>query len=439
MTTRRDSIAFRPGRLGGLETKNRLIRSATYENAAAASGEVTEQLLDMYRALARGGVGTIITGASSVHPNGLAPPRMFRADNDSFLPSLKKLTEAVHGVGNGCKVILQLNHPGRQIRTATMDLTALPALPPSLAALLKKKKPESPSPRAHHPEVEPVAPSALYDPFFHRTPRALTMEEVEGLIVAFAAAIGRAREAGFDGVQLHAAHGWLLSSFLSPHTNSREDRYGGCTANRARIITEICERARVKVGSGFPILVKMNTTDFVSGGLEMDEAAEIGFILANTGICAIETSGGTREALTRPEEELGWKPYLVAESRTGITSKDQKGHLTEMGVKSASIVYSTKEGTTDLAHRVGKGLSANKTRVVMHPFEPSINDFKPVINKIKMQERPEIIVMICFENDYVGILRAAKVMKPDVKAMYGAYAIATPKMLAKFPDLVPNV
>jgi 2,4-dienoyl-CoA reductase-like NADH-dependent reductase (Old Yellow Enzyme family) len=155
----------------------------------------------------------------------------------------------------------------------------------------------------------------------------LSLDEVEEIIDAYAAGIGRAQEAGFDGVQLHAAHGWLLSSFLSPRTNQREDRYGGSTENRTRIVTEIHERARKKVDEGFPILIKFNTTDFLPSGIDTGEALGIAAILAKIGFAALETSGGMWENVTRPREELGFAPVLLPESRTEIRKKDHEAYF----------------------------------------------------------------------------------------------------------------
>jgi 2,4-dienoyl-CoA reductase-like NADH-dependent reductase (Old Yellow Enzyme family) len=175
--------------------------------------------------------------------------------------------------------------------------------------------------------VEPTAPSAVYDAIFDRTPRALTVEEIEEIIESFAEGVRRAQEAGFDGVQLHAAHGYLLSSFLSPRTNRREDQYGGSIENRTRIIKGIYQRARRKVGDRFPILIKMNTTDFLPGGMDLNEAVRVAKMLSEVGFAAIETSGGMWEALTRKKEELGWLPVLLPESRTGIKDQDQEAYF----------------------------------------------------------------------------------------------------------------
>jgi 2,4-dienoyl-CoA reductase-like NADH-dependent reductase (Old Yellow Enzyme family) len=161
----------------------------------------------------------------------------------------------------------------------------------------------------------------------------LTIEEIDEIIESFSEAIRRTREAEFDGVQLHAAHGWLLSSFLSPHTNHRTDRYGGSTEKRTRIMKEIHDRALRKAGGDFPIMVKMNTDDCFPGGIDQDEAVRIAEELARAGYSAIEASGGTWEALTRSEEELGWKPVLIPEARIGIKTRGQEAYFWETARK----------------------------------------------------------------------------------------------------------
>jgi 2,4-dienoyl-CoA reductase-like NADH-dependent reductase (Old Yellow Enzyme family) len=218
----------------------------------------------------------------------------------------------------------QLHHPGRQV----MDLSAgLPPMPPALIARLQRMQRAPQMPEEPHGEIEPTAPSAIHDPMFQRIPRALTIEEIEQIVEAYAEGIRRAEEAGFDGVQLHAAHGWLLSSFLSPHTNRRDDRYGGSAENRTRIVCEIYECARKRVAAGFPILIKINTTDFIPGGTDADEAGEVAAILAETGFAAIETSGGMWEAVTRTRDELGWLPVMIPEARVGIKTPEQEAYF----------------------------------------------------------------------------------------------------------------
>ena len=146
------------------------------------------------------------------------------------------------------------------------------------------------------------------------------------------------------------------------------------------------------------------------------------------------TSGGVDEALT----QRGFKTFFRINNTAGY-SKAMLGLLADMGAKNVSVVYLTKEATSDLAKDVEKALTAKAVKVTMHPFDPSITDFKPIVNKIKLQDKPDVIAMVGYENDYVGILRAAKVLKPDVKAMVGVWSLATTKMAEDFPDLMNDV
>ena len=287
-------MAFSPGQIGSLEIKNRLVRSATFESRAE-NGKATDELVEFYSTLAKGGVGLIITGHCAVHPEGYMTPRMTRISHDCFIPGLRKISNVVHGVGTGCKILLQLNHPGRQTLPGT--------------------------------DREPIAPSAVYDSLYKRIPREMTAGEIEEMVDCFAEGIGRAREAGFDGAQIHAAHGWLLGSFLSPHTNRRQDGYGGSTEKRTCIIREIMKKGRKKVGDDFPILIKINSDDCFPGGINLDEALRIVKEFFTLGFSAVEVSGGVRESLARPEEELGWKPVPIPEARVGIAREDQEAYF----------------------------------------------------------------------------------------------------------------
>jgi len=326
MVTRKDSVVFTPARIGELEIKNRLVRSATYENAATREGEVSDFLVDLYCTLAKGGVGLIITSAASVYSKTVQLFGM-RADSDSFIPSLKKIPRVIRESAPDCKVMLQLAHPGRQVINRKDGAKLSSVVPQAFLAYIRRH-PELRLPSEEAPHVvEPTAPSAVYDAIFDRTPRALTVEEIEEIIESFAEGVRRAQEAGFDGVQLHAAHGYLLSSFLSPRTNRRKDQYGGSIENRTRIIKDIYRCARRKVGDRFPILIKMNTTDFLPGGMDLNEAVRVAKMLSEVGFAAIETSGGMWEALTRKKEELGWLPVLLPESRTGIKDQDQEAYF----------------------------------------------------------------------------------------------------------------
>lgn len=327
MATGKDSIVFTPARIGQLEIKNRLIRSATYENAATEEGEVSDFLVELYRTLAKGGVALIIASVASVYSKARQMHLGMRVDSDSFIPSLKKIPHVIRESAPDCKVMLQLGHPGRQVINQEDAIKLLPVLPQAFLAYIQRH-PELMLPLKEAPHVvEPTAPSAIYDPIFDRTPRILAVEEIEEIIESFAEGVRRAEEAGFDGVQLHGAHGYLLSSFLSPRTNKREDQYGGSLENRIRIIKDIYQRAREKVDEHFPILIKINTTDFLPGGMDLAEVVQVGRALSEIGFTAIEASGGMWEALTHKQEELGWPPVILPEARTGIKAWDQEAYF----------------------------------------------------------------------------------------------------------------
>ena len=286
------SLVFEPGEIGGLMIKNRLVRSATYEGMASEDASVTGKLVELYKTLAEGGVGLIITGYAYVQPGGKPLPRQTGIDRDDLIPGWRKIAETVHEHGDGCKVAIQLVHCGRQ------------------SFFLEKT----------------VAPSAVLDPFSSNMPREMTIEEIEETIEAFAEAARRTKEAGFDAVQLHAAHGYLLSQFLSPHTNRRTDEYGGSTENRIKIVEDIYKRTVEKTGKDFPILIKMNVDDFLEGGIDLNESRKIAQRLSKMGFAAIETSGGMDETAIRDEEELGWTPAYPSFCRINIRYKDEEAY-----------------------------------------------------------------------------------------------------------------
>jgi len=257
------SILFEPIELNGIKISNRLVRSATNDRLADLSGKVNDSMIDVYEALAEGGVGLIITGHAYVTWNGKASPEMIGIHEDDMIPDLKRLVQAVHKYDS--KIMLQINHAGRQTSTATIGET-------------------------------PVAPSAVYNPLTEETPRELTAEEIEALIDVYVAATRRAISAGFDAVQIHCAHGYLGSQFISPYTNKRADQWGGSLENRMRFPLEIYRRIRKLAGESYPVMIKLNSEDFLDGGLALDDSAQIAKILSREGIDAIEISGSMAEA-----------------------------------------------------------------------------------------------------------------------------------------------
>ena len=202
MTTRENSIVFKPGRIGNIELKNRLVRSATYENAANEDGTISEKLLEIYRELARGGVGLIVTGIAGTYPKALAPHRMMGIYDDVFIPGLKKIPQAVKEADSSCKVMIQLHHPGRQVLDAESTSKLMPYLPQTFLAYLERHPELMQTQEEPDHKIEPVAPSEILDSLFERTPPALTLEEIDDIIAAYAEGIRRAQEAGFDGVHV---------------------------------------------------------------------------------------------------------------------------------------------------------------------------------------------------------------------------------------------
>jgi 2,4-dienoyl-CoA reductase-like NADH-dependent reductase (Old Yellow Enzyme family) len=275
---------FEKSTINRLSLANRFVNSATWDGRADDNGFCTQRNIDMLVERARGGVGLIITGMAYVQADGRAAPWQLAVHGDEFVPGLTEMTKTVHDTQ--AKVILQLAHGGCYAPTA---LTG----------------------------QEVVGPSVNDSDLFPKC-REMTLLEIQKIAEAFGKAAGRAKKAGFDGVQLHAAHGYLLSEFLSPFFNKRTDNYGGSIENRARILLEAFQAVRNEVGEEYPVLVKINSEDFVEGGLTVGEMLEVCVMLEKAGMDAIEMSGGTifasgaysscrMGALDSPEKEVYYK------------------------------------------------------------------------------------------------------------------------------------
>lgn len=274
------SILFTPLKVGTVEIPNRFVRSATHDFMAGEDGSVTERQVALFRRLAEGEAGLIITGHAYVNPAGKAMRGQNGVDDDSKIEGLRRVAQAVHNFPS--RLFLQVSHAGRQTKEKICGCT-------------------------------PLAPSAVFEPTFNITPREMTEEEIERTVCDFIQAARRAKEAEFDGIQLHVAHGYLLSSFISPHTNRREDAWGGSTANRTRIVVKILRGIKTLLGEAFTVIIKLNSSDFLPAGLHLEESAEIARILVDQGVEGIEVSGGMTEAGQgsvwkglRPEEKEGY-------------------------------------------------------------------------------------------------------------------------------------
>ncbi len=253
---------FEQTELCGIKLKNRIIRSATHEGMGDITGRPQKTLEDLYERLARGGVGAIISGITGIQQDGKNAANMTMIDRDDYVDDYKALVNIAHA--HGVPIIMQIAHAGRQTYASVTGQT-------------------------------PVAPSAIKDKVFSdEVPQELTEDQIKEIINNFVNAIIRARKAGFDAVQLHAAHGYLLSQFLSPYMNVRNDRWGGNTEDRFRILAEIFRGAQKKVGN-YPLMVKLSASDKCDNGMRVDEAIRIAQYLQEAGCGAIEVSCGVAE------------------------------------------------------------------------------------------------------------------------------------------------
>jgi len=275
------SKLFETGEINGMRLANRFVRSATWEGMAADDGACTPKLIDLMVNLAQGGVGLIISSHTYVSPEGQASPWQIGVYDDKLIPGLEAMAAAVHE--NGGKIVMQLAHAGY---FANAKLTG----------------------------QTPMAPSNA-EGFAKGERQEMSADDIHGVVKAYGAAAQRAQTAGFDGVQIHSAHGYLLSQFLSPAFNHRKDEYGGDIQNRARALVEVLREIRQAVGKDYPVLVKINCQDFIDNGLQPEDSLQACKMLVENGIDAIELSGGV---LISPK---------LSPSRMGIKSEEKEAYF----------------------------------------------------------------------------------------------------------------
>jgi len=264
-----------------LELKNRFVRSATNDNLAD-DGMVTDDQVDLFRELAEGEIGLIVTGGLYPTKEGKGPIGQTAADKDEAIPSLMRLVSVVHE--NGGKIAAQIMHCGWNT----------------------------------NPEVsgfQPVGPSATVHPFTGREIRELSSDEVHELVEAYVQAARRVIEAGFDAVQLHGAHSWIISAFLSPATNKRQDEWGGSPENRFKFVRQICQGIRKLAGPDFPLLVKLGIKDYHAEGKPTTEGIEAARLLETDGVDAIEVSEGLEPDRAHHIRLDAMSPYYIEECR----------------------------------------------------------------------------------------------------------------------------
>jgi 2,4-dienoyl-CoA reductase-like NADH-dependent reductase (Old Yellow Enzyme family) len=272
---------------------NRLVRSATWEGMCEPDGRPTQKLAECYDNLAKGRVGLIISGYTFIRKDGKQYPGQMGIYTDAFNAEMRTLTSAVHNRGG--KICMQLVHAGGQTTTEIAG-------------------------------SRPVAPSAVRVAQFPEIPAELSHEDIAEFVALFSAGAARAKEYGFDAVQLHASHGYLINQFLSPLTNQREDRYGGDIENRCRFLMEIYRGVRGAVGNDFPVLVKLNGADNLEGGLEAADAVHAAKVLDEAGIDAIEVSAGTPSSGN------------LSPVRVGITTRELEAYNLALAIMINNVV-----------------------------------------------------------------------------------------------------
>ena len=258
------SILFTQANIGNMELPNRMIRTASHEGLADSMGRPTDEQFEFYRGFVEGGIGLVITGYAGIMQSGKsALYHMTMIDSDELIPYHQKLVDRIHQIGG--KIVLQIAHCGRQTWSSE---TGEPLL----------------------------APSPIKCGFYREKPDEITEEQIHTVINSFAESARRVKEAGYDGVQVHGAHGYLLSTFLSRHSNKRKDQWGGSAENRFRIVGETLKAVRRAVGEGYPVLIKLNTYERARKGIKPEDCVQFARMVEETDCCdAIELSCGTNE------------------------------------------------------------------------------------------------------------------------------------------------
>lgn len=289
--TEQFKFLFQPGQIGNMKLKNRVAMPPMERCYANEDGSVTQQYIDYLLERAKGGVGLIFVESTYVHPSGRGRRYQLGVYDDKLIPGLLKMTEAVHR--HGVKIATEIHHAGRETSAAVTG-------------------------------VQPVAPSSVpCIPSGGDLPRELNKEEIQSLVELFGEAARRVKEAGFDMVEIHGAHGYLLNQFLSPWSNKRTDEYGGTLENRTRFPLEVLARVREKVGADFPIDYRMSADEFLDGGLTLEDAVLFAKELERNSINAIHVSAGiyeSAEMITQPMDlPPGCLEHLASEMKKAVT------------------------------------------------------------------------------------------------------------------------
>ena len=280
---------FSPGKIGSLYLRNRIVMAPLGSRLTSENGAVTDDMIEFYSQRARGGAGLIIIEAMGIdYPLAVGKPNHVRFHDDCYIPGHAKLAERIHECGS--KAFALLWHTGIN--------------------------------RGMFADQTPVGPSAILNPNTGLTPRELTVDEIHALVEKFGQAAHRAMLCGYDGVSVHAAHGYLVSSFVSRATNHRTDEYGGSFENRIRFALEIVRSIRANTRKDYPVVFRINGDDFIDGGITPEEAAQFAMALEKAGVDAIDVSAGVYGSIDTMIEPIqypeGWKLYLAENIRKHV-------------------------------------------------------------------------------------------------------------------------
>ncbi len=298
---------FEEAKLGNLTIKNRLVRSATFENGCGNHGMITDDLGKVYTELAQGGVGLIITGMMSAGHNAGVNDNMIKLYDEDFVKDFTTIVEDVHR--NGGKIAVQLGHCGA--KAGVIDCGEYAYAPSDIELGGVKAK-------------------------------AMTREQIKNLVKEYGDAAKKCKEAGADGVEIHGGHGYLVSEFLSPYFNKRTDEYGGDIENRARFLFEICDEIRLQVGEEYPVMIKINYSDLVDGGNTGAETSYVCKELDKRGIDAIEiTSGISVNPASAPTQPGQKEEGFFAEGALDIAAQVAAAVISVGGYRTPEKIEST--------------------------------------------------------------------------------------------------
>jgi 2,4-dienoyl-CoA reductase-like NADH-dependent reductase (Old Yellow Enzyme family)/thioredoxin reductase len=342
-----------PISIGSMQLKNRIVMPAMVTNFASDTGAVTERLVTYHITRAKGSVALIIVEAACVESNlGRLVVNQLRVDSDKFLPGLAELTEAVHL--HGAKIALQIHHAGRQ---TTLEATE-GRIPVSASDV---------------PFIDKYGSGTIIV-----KPRPLTIEEISDLVEKFGDGARRAKAAGFDAVEVHGAHGYLIGQFLSPYTNRRNDAYGGSFEGRMRFALEVVQRVKEKVGPGYPISFRISADEFTEGGMTLELAKRISVELEKAGVSVIHVSGSTGDAAPPIVAPMAVKRGYMVHLAEGVKAVVDVPVITVGRINDPELAEKIlQEGKADLV-AMGRGLIADP-QLPLKTIEGRFNEIRKCI------------------------------------------------------------